>query len=76
MFLTKNVLLLLLGQGISGAVVSLLTFSSGLAAKRILDGIYYAKDHSCLHCVSSGFASLPISATLCGAFIAVFFYQI
>ena len=71
MFLNKNIILLLLGQGFSGAVVSLLTFSSGLAGKWLLDGILYAK--ACLHCYNSSFASLPISATLCGAFIAVFF---
>ncbi|WP_258058160.1 hypothetical protein [Campylobacter hyointestinalis] len=76
MFLNKNIILLLLGQGFSGAVVSLLTFSSGLAGKWLLDGILYAKAPSCLHCYNSSFATLPISATLCGAFIAVFFHQI
>lgn len=72
MFLNKNIVLLLLGQGFSGAVVSLLTFSSGLAGKWLLDGVLYSKAPSCAHCLSS-FATLPISATLCGAFIAVFF---
>ena len=43
MFLNKNIILLLLGQGFSGAVVSLLTFSSGLAGKWLLDSILYAK---------------------------------
>ena len=32
-----NILLLLLAQGISGAVVSLLTFCSALASKYLLD---------------------------------------
>lgn len=73
MFLNKNIILLLLGQGFNGTVVSLLTFSSGLAGKWLLDDILYAK--ACLHCYNSSFVSLPISATLCGAFIAVFFIK-
>ncbi|WP_236845999.1 hypothetical protein [Campylobacter devanensis] len=51
----------------------MLTFSSRLAGKWLLDDILYAK--ACLHCYNSSFASLPISATLCGAFIAVFFIK-
>ncbi|WP_231723675.1 MFS transporter [Campylobacter iguaniorum] len=72
-FLNKNIILLLLGQGFSGAVVSLLTFSSGLAGKWLLDGVLYSKAPSCPNCYSSSFATFPISATLCGAFIAVLF---
>ncbi|WP_233710523.1 MFS transporter [Helicobacter salomonis] len=55
----QNILFLFLGQGFSGAVVSLLTFSSALAGQWLLG-------HTTL-------ATLPISTTLCGAFVAVCF---
>ncbi|WP_104732806.1 MFS transporter [Helicobacter salomonis] len=55
----QNILFLFLGQGFSGAVVSLLTFSSALAGQWLLG-------HTTL-------ATLPISTTLCGAFVAVLF---
>ncbi|WP_120946062.1 MFS transporter [Helicobacter labacensis] len=59
MFFNKNILLLLLGQALSGAVVSLLTFSSALAGQWLLG--------------RTTLATLPVSTTLCGAFIVVCF---
>ncbi len=73
MFLNKNIILLLLGQGISGSVVSLLTFSSALAGKYLLDGTHSNTMIGCSHGHSSNFATMPISATLCGTFISVFY---
>ncbi|MFC3848114.1 hypothetical protein ACFOPX_06205 [Helicobacter baculiformis] len=62
MFLNKNIFFLRLGQVVSGVVVSLLTFSSTsstLAGQRLLG-------HATL-------ATLPITTTLTGAFVAVCF---
>ncbi|WP_235852155.1 MFS transporter [Helicobacter mehlei] len=55
----KNIFLLLLGQALSGSVVSLLTFSSALAGQWLLG-------HTTL-------ATLPVTTTLIGAFVAVCF---
>ncbi|WP_104753230.1 MFS transporter [Helicobacter salomonis] len=57
--LNQNIFLLLLEQGLSGAVASLSNFSSALVLAWLLGRITLA--------------TLPISATLCGAFVAVLF---
>jgi len=75
MFLNKNIILLLLGQGFSGAVVSLLTFSSALAGKWLLganiDSNVALESNATRHCHSLDFATFPISSTLIGAFLAI-----
>ncbi|GEM_PF-5147547 len=50
-----------LAQGVNGAVVSLLTFSTIISAEQIL-------------CHSVNFASLPITFTLVGSFLAILFH--
>lgn len=75
MFFNKNIILLLLGQGFSGAVVSLLTFSSALAGKWLLsaniDSHTNLESRVAMNCHSLDFATFPISATLIGAFLAI-----
>ena len=71
-----NILLLLLAQGISGAVVSLLTFCSALASKYLLDdsldSITPSHHSVTLHSLIN-LDTLSISATLCGSFLAILF---
>lgn len=79
MHINKNIILLLLAQGISGAVVSLLTFSSTLAGKYLADGYFSLDGIECQKCASKSLmglfnlSTLPVSMSLCGAFIAIFF---
>lgn len=72
MILNKNIILLFLAQGISGAVVSLLTFSSALTSKHLLN-CHSVSNQILNHTHSSNLATLSVSTTLCGAFLAVLF---
>lgn len=60
MIFNKNIILLFLAQGISTAVVSLLTFSSALTSKYLLNHTH-------------NLSTLSVSTILCGAFLAILF---
>lgn len=60
---TRNILLLMLGQGLSGSLVSLLTLATPLCAQNLI---------ASSQALSQNLVTLPVSATVLGAFLMVY----